>query len=89
MYGTDGSVRQISASRTFVSLLSRIINKRSQFVNRTFKDFFGKRGFKGQVSVFYDTSRRFEKMSLTREKARFLAKNLLKNIMFLHYNVCK
>lgn len=89
MHGTDGSVRHISASRTFVSLLSRIINKRSQFVNRTFKDFFGKRGFKGQVSAFCDTSRRFEKMSLTREKAGFLAKNLLKNIMSLHYNVCK
>ncbi len=51
--------------------------------------FFGKRGFKGQVSAFCDTSRRFEKMSLTREKAGFLAKNLLKNIMSLHYNVCK
>lgn len=68
MHGTDGSVRHISASRTFVSLLSRIINKRSQFVNRTFKDFFGKRGFKEQVSAFCDTSRRFEKMSLTRGK---------------------
>ena len=55
-------------------LLSRIINKRSQFVNRTCKDFFGKRGFKGQVFAFCDTSRRFEKMSLTRGKAGFLAK---------------